>query len=70
MHLSTFGTISHGFSPSALRSAQHFGTGHSCSLLHLYALLGFERNLNSLASMDVCHIILLVAQGDLSLHTW
>jgi hypothetical protein len=29
-HLSTFGTISHGLSPSALCSAQHFGTGHSC----------------------------------------
>ena len=37
MHLSTFGTISHGLSPSALRSAQHFGTGHSSWLLHLYA---------------------------------
>jgi hypothetical protein len=31
--------------------------------------LALERNLDSLASMDGCHIILLVAQGDLSLHT-
>jgi hypothetical protein len=37
---------------------------------HVYLLHCLERNLHSLATLDDCYVVLLVAKGDLSIHTW
>jgi hypothetical protein len=62
---------------------EQFGLASQLRLGFLFSLLGLvddadcymhllhsiERTPDSMATLDDCHIVLLVAQGDLSLHT-